>query len=193
MTARRRNLVLLVILAVLLLLIPLTRQQTARPNTEFLPDMAHSAAFGAFSANPVFADGKTLQAPVPGTIARGRMPLPYGASPEDARRAGETLRNPFTTGDATASERGAAVFGSFCTPCHGASGAGNGPVVARGFPAPPSLLAPKARGLKDGQIFHILTYGQGNMPAYATQISPEDRWKAILQVRALQNAAPGAK
>jgi mono/diheme cytochrome c family protein len=40
--------------------------------------------------------------------------------------------------------------------------------------------------MKDGQIFHVLNFGQGNMSSYASQISREDRWKVILYVRSLQ-------
>jgi mono/diheme cytochrome c family protein len=38
-------------------------------------------------------------------------------------------------------------------------------------------------------MFHILTYGQKNMPSYASQVSEDDRWKAILYVRSLQRVA----
>jgi len=40
--------------------------------------------------------------------------------------------------------------------------------------------------MTDGQMFHVLTFGQKNMPAYASQVSAEDRWKAILHVRTMQ-------
>jgi mono/diheme cytochrome c family protein len=40
--------------------------------------------------------------------------------------------------------------------------------------------------MKDGQMFHVLTYGQGNMPSFAAQLSREDRWNVILHVRMLQ-------
>ena len=43
--------------------------------------------------------------------------------------------------------------------------------------------------MKDGQLFHVLTYGQNNMPSYASQLSREDRWNAILYVRTMQAAA----
>jgi hypothetical protein len=62
--------------------------------------------------------------------------------------------------------------------------------VKRGYPPPPSLLADNARRIKDGQIFHIITYGQNNMPSYAAQVSVEDRWRAIVFVRSLQAQAP---
>lgn len=86
--------------------------------------------------------------------------------------------------------RGAAVYATFCEICHGPGGAGDGTVARRGFPAPPSLLAEKARNLADGEMFHILTYGRANMPSYRSQIDREDRWRALLHVRRLQQEAP---
>jgi mono/diheme cytochrome c family protein len=165
------------------------RRDPTRPNLDFFPDMARSVRYNAFSPNPNFADGKTLQRPVPGTIARGFLPLHYEGTPADAARAGEELHNPFSSADPRAVERGAAIFANFCLPCHGAAGKGDGPVVFRGYPAPPPLASEHALQLKDGQMFHILTYGQRNMPPYAAQISRDDRWKVILYVRSLQKQA----
>lgn len=161
----------------------------ARPNFEFIPEMAHASRYNAFAPNPNFANGATLQRPDSGAIPRGWMPLHYAATPQDAMRAGEELRSPLSPGNARAQERGAFVFANFCAVCHGAGGAGNGPVAQRGYPPPPSLLAEHAQKMKDGQLFHILTYGQNNMPSYASQLSRDDRWNVILYVRTLQAAA----
>ncbi len=161
------------------------QRDTSRPGLEFLPEMVHSPAYRAFSENPRFRDGKTLQLPVVGTIARGHKPLHFEATQADAVRAGLQLHNPFTA-EAALIGRGAAVYRNFCTPCHGREGLGDGPVVKRGVPAPPSLLAEHASGLPDGQLFHILTYGQGNMPSYASQLSREERWQVILYLRSFQ-------
>jgi mono/diheme cytochrome c family protein len=160
--------------------------QPSQPNREFIPEMVRTPRFNAYSANPNFADGKTLQTPVAGTIPRGFLPLHFAATPEDAVRAGDTLQSAVRLDDAQVVSRGAVVFSNFCTPCHGGTGKGDGLVVQRGYPAPPSLYADNARKIKDGQIFHILTYGQKNMPAYASQLSPEDRWNVIAFVRSLQ-------
>ncbi|MBI4461160.1 MAG: cytochrome c [Acidobacteria bacterium] len=164
----------------------LIRRDFSRPNLEFLPEMVRSVPYDSFSANPNFADGKTLQPPVPGTIPRGFPPLHYEATSPEAQRAGEELHNPYSLEDHEALQRGEFVYRNFCLPCHGATGRGKGPVVLRGYPAPPSLLANRASGLKDGQMFHIITYGQRNMSPHATQISREDRWKVILHIRTLQ-------
>ena len=164
----------------------------SRRNFEYFPNMARSARYNAFAPNPNFSDRKTLQQPVPGTVPRGSHPLHFVATKEDAIRAGEELHDPFTGADARATARGQFVFGSFCMPCHGAGGRGDGPVALHGFPAPPSLLADKARELKDGEIFHILSVGQGNMPSYAAQVSQADRWRVILYVRKLQEESKQA-
>ena len=67
---------------------------TGRRGFEYMPDMAHSLPYNSFAPNPVTRDGKTLQAPVAGTIPRGFQPLRYRATPEEALRAGRELHNP---------------------------------------------------------------------------------------------------
>lgn len=183
------NAALLLLFVLLLGLNVLLRHDPAVPNREFLPEMVRTPRFNAYAANPNFPDGKTLRAPEPATIARGFLPLHYGTSPEEALRAGRELANPFAASDANAPERGARVFANFCVVCHGPTAQGDGPVAFRGFPAPPSLHTERALKMKDGQMFHVLTYGQKNMPSYAAQISREDRWKVILYVRSLQQKA----
>ncbi len=167
----------------------LMRGNASQPNREFLPQMVHSPRYNAYASNPMFADGKTLQVPPPGTIARGMMPLHYAATPDGAKRAGDELRSPVALDDAHIQTRGAEVFRNFCVACHGAEAKGNGPVAMRGYPPPPSLFAPHALQMKDGQMFYVLTFGQNNMPSYASQLSRQDRWYAIAYVRSLQAAA----
>lgn len=167
----------------------LIRPQRSRPNVEFLPEMVRTAAYKAYSANPNFPDGKTLQEPPSDTIPRGFRTVDYQATEADAIRAGEELSNPYDFEDLAAFTRGALVFRTWCLPCHGATGRGDGPVAMRGYPAPPPLTSEKTLALKEGRMFHILTYGQKNMPPYRSQVSEDDRWKAILYVRSLQRSA----
>jgi mono/diheme cytochrome c family protein len=118
------------------------------------------------------------------------MPLHYTARGADAVRAGRQLVNPFSPDDAEALARGAEVYATFCVTCHGGEGLGDGPVIERGVPPPPSLHGPRSLRMRDGEMFHIMTYGRRNMASFAPQISREDRWKAILHVRSLQEQAP---
>ena len=183
------NAAMLLLFAALIAFNWIASPDASKPNFEFLPQMAHSARYNAFSANANFADGKTLQPPLEGTIARGEIPLHYTATPADAIRAGNELVSPVSSSNVQARARGEHVFSNFCTPCHGAAATGMGPVTQRGVPPPPSLMVQHAVQMKDGQLFHILTYGQNNMASYASQLSREDRWNVIAYVRSLQAAS----
>ena len=183
------NTLLLLATVALLSLNWLMRDDPAKRNVEVLPNMVDSVPFDSFASNPNFADNKTLRQPVPGTVIRGHMPLHYAATPADALRAGRELISPVAN-NKRALTRGEMVYANFCETCHGPAGKGDGRVAQRGFPMPPSLLAPRARQMASGQMFHVLTFGQNNMPSYAAQISREDRWAVIEYVRKLQTAGP---
>ncbi len=175
-----------------LLLIRAGGRDVTQTNIEYMPDMAHPVAYETQSRNPVFASGATLQTPPEGTVARGRQTFGYGPGPEEAARAGRELSSPIDLSDAEVRRRGTAAYAVFCRPCHGAGGAGDGAVSKRGFPPPPSLLAEHARAMPDGQLFHVITLGQGNMPAYRGQIEPATRWEIIAYLRAVQERAQAA-
>ena len=145
---------------------------------EYMPNMARTARYNAFEENPNFADGMTLRAPVPGTVPRGLPPLTE-----------DSLSNPFAADDRAAVDRGAVIFSSFCQPCHGQAGQGDGLVVMHGFPQPPPLTRGQTQRKTDAQLFQILTNGQNTMPSYATQVSRDDRWRAILFLRTLKSSS----
>ena len=154
---------------------------------EFVPEMIDSVPYDSFAPNPVTRDGKTQIKPAEGTIARGVTPFHYGPTADEAERAGRELHNPFTATPEVLA-RGEVVFRTFCTPCHGKMGLGDGPIIPK-FPTPPSLVASHARSLADGRIFHIIARGQGVMPAHGVQVFDDDRWKVIVFLRGLQGPA----
>jgi mono/diheme cytochrome c family protein len=190
MARYRFDLVLLVLVVGTLAVAFSIGRDVAQPNYAPLVEgqMSRSPAYEAFSPNDNFPDGLTLRLPPAGTIARGQMPFHYNATPEDAVRAGVKLHNPFTGKDEKRLARGGVVFTNFCQVCHGPFGQGDGPVTLGGFPSPPSLTAERAMHMPDGQMFHVLTRGQGRMPPVAPQLSPDDRWSSILYVRQLQQS-----
>jgi mono/diheme cytochrome c family protein len=193
MNLYRINVGLLVLLVVTLAGAWSLRTDPTRPNWQWMPDMVYSPAYDSFRPNPNFANGQTLQAPPRGTIARGQVVWHSTAAPEDAIRAGQELVAGVNLQDPATIERGAEVYRVFCRMCHGPQGMGDGPVARRGYPPPPPLPAGKSVEMRDGQLFHILTYGQGSMAPYASQISPPDRWNVIAYVRKLQaDARPAA-
>jgi mono/diheme cytochrome c family protein len=190
MARYRLDLLLLVLAAGTLAVAFSIGRDVTRPNRAPLVEgqMSRSPAYEAFSANDNFADGMTLRLPPAGTLARGQVPFSYKATPDDAVRAGQELHNPFTSEDEKRLARGGVVFANFCQVCHGPFGQGDGSVTLGGFPSPPALTAERAFHMPDGQMFHVLTRGQGRMPSVAPQLSPNDRWSAILYVRQLQHS-----
>lgn len=190
----RFNILLGLALASVFALLMLLRVDNSRPNYQVNlgDDMTYSPAYSTYEPNPIFKNDRTLQDSVPGTIARGTQLFHFEAAPDEALRAGEQLANPIDLGTEegiASTERGATAFQTFCIACHGADGTGNGPVAKRGFPPPPSLLTGKSREMKDGQLFHILTYGQNSMPQFAAQLPPGRRWDVINHIRTLQKEA----
>jgi mono/diheme cytochrome c family protein len=161
-----------------------------RPGMQVLPGMVDSGTVHAFDESPLHPGSPAMLLPPAGTAPLGSRVFEYGPGLAEAQRAGRELTNPLEPTEANLA-RGKQVFENVCFTCHGLGGEGDGPIIGR-FPNPPSLLAPHARALADGQMFHVITRGQGIMPPHAAQVVPEDRWKAILYVRSLQEAAPVA-
>jgi len=183
------NFVLLAGIGVGIALNLLVSRDFKQPNLMFFPEMVFSIPYNSFAKNPNFADGKTLQQPPAGSIARDYMPLHYAANDTDGIRAGLELTNPYSNEDKDAKLRGAYIYKDFCLPCHGPTGAVHGLISKRGYPPPPDLSLENGLKMKDGQMFHVLTYGKGNMPDYRAQVASDDRWKVILHVRELQEKA----
>ena len=83
-------------------------------------------------------------------------------------------------------ERGRQRFEINCAPCHGEAGEGNGIVVQRGFPAPPSYHLDRLRAAPVGHFFDVMTHGYGAMLPQAERVAVEDRWAIAAYIRVLQ-------
>ncbi len=82
--------------------------------------------------------------------------------------------------------RGQERFNIYCAPCHGFDGSGDGMVVQRGFPHPPSYHTEKLREAPIQHFYDVITNGYGVMFPYAARVPPPDRWAIIAYIRALQ-------
>lgn len=176
-------------------------QVDREPNYEFLPWINHMffsqaaepfarAPVSAKTGRPVFKNGLVMQAPPDGTlphvVERRSWPLHLGAD-EDGRKAAEKLENPYLADQPAHLERGKVAFLTWCAPCHNDNGDGKTKVslmAGWGFP----LTTQKVKDYTDGTIFHLATYGRGDMPSYKTQVGDADRWKIVLYLRQLQKA-----
>jgi mono/diheme cytochrome c family protein len=148
-----------------------------------------------------FSDHRTMRPLVEGVVSREEETDPGLAQGRLEDQSGYVLTIPneivarFGSADAMVA-RGRARFGIYCTPCHDATGAGNGLVkkraIASGATAfvPPTFHQDRIRHMPDGQLFATISNGKNNMPPYAMQINVNDRWAIVSYVRVLQVAQP---
>jgi mono/diheme cytochrome c family protein len=115
------------------------------------------------------------------------QPLPSGVVAQgDLDRARQTTEKPAV--DAQLIERGHQRYDIYCSPCHGLSGAGDGMIVQRGFPSPPSYHTARLRAAPAQHFYDVITNGYGVMYSYAARVEPRDRWAIVAYIRALQQS-----
>lgn len=136
-------------------------------------NMTDQPKYQEYEPGPLFRNGRTLQAPVAGTVARDTLAR--------QKEAGDKPRL-----DAALLARGEQQFDVFCVPCHARTGEGDGVIVQRGMPRPPSLHIDRLRTADDRHVFDVITNGYGVMFAYGDRVRPRDRWAIVAFIRALQ-------
>ncbi|MDQ3134204.1 MAG: cytochrome c [Acidobacteriota bacterium] len=150
------------------------------------PNLNSSGTTGAQLTGDVNVRGNTAGG-VPGAAAVQRPPgQTPGAAGANSATAGPDVW-PFQITEADL-RRGQERFNAFCVMCHGMTGEGDGMVVRRGFRKPPSFHSEQLleNNSSSAHLFDVITNGWGAMPDYASMIPPEDRWRIIAYVRALQ-------
>lgn len=158
---------------------------------QYAPNMYEHIAYEYDQPNTNFKDGKTAQVPPAGTIPIGFKRFDYPNNNAGYQLASSEVTNPLAVNAQNLAD-GKALFTTFCSPCHGVNGQGDGTVVQHGYPAPPSYSkGQSSRGgamkdLTDGKIYHTITYGVNAMGSYASQVAPEERWKIVMYVHQLQ-------
>lgn len=136
-------------------------------------DMYTQGKSQSWDANDFLPQNSTMQHPVEDTVARD---APNPPVPQPARI------------DAAMLARGQNRFEIFCTECHGRTGEGNGMIVQRGFPQPPSYHTAELRKAPAQHFYDVLTNGYGVMYSFSSRLSPADRWAVTAYIRALQES-----
>lgn len=149
--------------------------------------MYEQPKYKPLTPTPLFPDGNSSRPQVTGTIPHSSGILAGSSS----GRSGEIARTPVRDINSLAITpallaRGRDRFDVFCAPCHSRAGDGDGMVVRRGFPAPPSFHTDRLRNAADSHFYQVITDGYGVMYPYRDRIAPRDRWSIVAYVRALQ-------
>jgi mono/diheme cytochrome c family protein len=191
--------VLLVLVALSLIPVGMIYKSMHSPKTEpriqIVYDMDQQYKYKNQTTSEFFPDGLSMRKPPAGTVARGRLYADEAFALGFRPSGGDTVYvEDFplpVTGDLM--QRGRERYDIFCATCHGLSGNGNGLVhlraakLAEGTWTPPTNLTGETVVDRPvGHIYNTIKNGIRNMPAYGSQIEPEDRWAIVAYVRALQ-------
>jgi mono/diheme cytochrome c family protein len=166
-----------------------------QPRVHVVGDMDWQLKYQAQQPNPIFGDNRAMREPVKGTVAvgdlrdddhlfQGKVGGQYArVFPESIEPTAENMA------------RGKQRYEIYCGPCHGLVGNGDGPVaqrateLAEGTWIPPTNIHQDyLRQMPVGELFNTITNGVRNMPPYGHVVPPEDRWRIIMYVRALQRS-----
>jgi len=172
-------------------------------------DMQDQPRYKAHKKSDFFKDGKSMRELPEGTVSRGNLrenKAFYTGKKENAD--GATTAQAQTTTDASGNtlvstfpdaieefpvpvteelvNRGEERYKVFCIVCHGPVGNGDGMVVRRGFPKPPTYNDDRLRNAPVGHFYDVITNGWGKMNSYASQVPVADRWAIVAYIRTLQ-------
>jgi hypothetical protein len=147
-------------------------------------DMHDTPRYEPLQQSELYADKRSARPIIEGTVARGFL------KDDDVFFTGmqggapvEKIPMPLTEAVVA---RGRERYEIYCSPCHGVAGDGDGMIVKRGYKQPTSYHDPRLRNERAGYFFDVMTRGFGQMPDYAAQVSPKDRWAIVAYIRALQ-------
>ena len=157
-----------------------------------LHEMYDQPKYKPLTPTSLFADGNSSRPQVPGTVAysagaaagsssgrEGELPGPAPAGPDSGFANPERI-------SAALLARGRERFDIYCAPCHARVGDGQGMIVQRGFPAPPSYFIDRLMSVPSQHFYDVITNGYGAMYSYAERVAPPDRWAIIAYIRTLQ-------
>jgi mono/diheme cytochrome c family protein len=155
-------------------------------------DMYDQPRYKPYAASALFADGASARALPPGAVPHARGQFAGSSSGRAGtaavlrdQQAEAARQNPYPV-DMQLLRRGQQRYTIYCTPCHSPAGDGDGLVVRRGFPAPPSYHTERLRAVPDRHLYDVISHGYGIMYPYADRVEPADRWAIVAYIRALQ-------
>jgi mono/diheme cytochrome c family protein len=160
----------------------------------------------------LFPDGRTMHQPIEGTVAIGQLfdddLYDNGIDPHPQLIDGGTSDTPAPSIrfppqilsadggiDDDVVERGHLRYNIYCSPCHGVTLNGQGPIAQKALDGgmrlevpPRDLMSQAAKDLPTGKIYLAIKDGvnAGNMPSYASQVPTPDRWAIAAYIRKAQ-------
>lgn len=186
----RREVKLLTVSVLVLLGAGCTRIEYALGTIPWIAYMRDSPAFDPYEApRPAPFGSVPFSSPAGEVLVR----IQPAEAELQAFAAGPDGTNPFPV-DSALRASGRDMYDRYCMVCHGTSGLGDGPIIARAgedkYPAiAPNLTLATTVARQDGYIYGVIWVGRGLMPAYGPRTTHRERWAIVEYVRELQRAA----
>ncbi|OFZ29782.1 MAG: hypothetical protein A2622_11235 [Bdellovibrionales bacterium RIFCSPHIGHO2_01_FULL_40_29] len=173
------------VLAASLILLSACGKDSSKPNIEVIQDMMESPAIKAQEYDESSPNHSGMRVPPEGTQPVGFTPYRYGADFAASAKNKNPLSNDFSE---ETLKVGLKFYQTNCMLCHGAQGEGGaklsmGPKMPL---VPPPVISDRVTQWTDGQIYHVITMGQGVMGPYASHIPQKYRWQVVNYIRHLQ-------
>lgn len=92
--------------------------------------------------------------------------------------------NPLS-GDQASINSGKALYQTYCTPCHGNQGKGNGIAAVSLKPKPADHTSDMIQSESDGSLFYKISEGRTPMPSYKAAFTESQRWALVNYIRTL--------
>lgn len=158
------------------------------PGKVYMPDMAYSRAYEAYAPNTLKNDGiNYIPEPVAGTIRRGDL-FPY-TLPNDTNgyKMSAAVKDPLPPLDSVGLLEAQRLFNVNCAICHGVNLDAQGPMATSGkVGGIANLKLDQYLIMPEGTMFHVVTYGKGNMGSYAAQLDKRQRWMVVQYIKSQQ-------
>ncbi len=126
-----------------------------------------------------------MRLPPENTVPRGFQPYAYAKDYEGAVKQPNPLAGDMSE---PVLQTGMKYYNTNCQVCHGTHGEGAAKSTVSELMAlkPPTLLSDKIKGWTDGNLYYVITMGQGVMGPYASHIPAAQRWQVVNYIRHLQ-------
>ena len=95
-----------------------------------------------------------------------------------------SIKSPVSN-DAATIKVGMTLYQSFCSPCHGNKGKGDGVAAAALTIKPADHTSAAMLNETDGSLFYKISEGRTPMPQYKTALTETQRWELVAFIRTL--------
>lgn len=158
------------------------------PGRVYMPDMSYSRAYEANTISELKQQGiNYLNYPVKGTVRRGDIFAYTLPNDSNGYRLAAEVKDPLPPLDSIQLLEAKRLYNINCGICHGENMDAQGPLATSGkVGGIANLRLDQYVKQPVGQMFHVVTYGKGNMGSYSSQLNRTQRWMVVQYVKSEQ-------